>query len=423
MKRLLIYIVLICLAAGISCGANAHVDHVRFYFRFGHSRYEPGIRDNDIVMRKFLEEVRRQDEAGNIGRIIVRSFTSPDGVSTANRQLSVNRCRSIEEYIVSATGISPLLVVADPEGIAWDELRRMVVADERVPCRDDVLRILDDVPVWVYDSEHHIVGSRKKSLMDLEGGIAYRWMRENLFPYLHSATVVLQLKDSSAAYWSEVYARAECSDSISYAMAPFPGSDETAGHGRSARKRKSRYNDNLRYPLRRFALKTNLAYALALMPSLELECRISRCWSFNLEGDVAWWKNREGHKCYQLAMVSPEVRFWFGGNSLRGGLYAGAFAGAGLYDLENVTRGYRGEGLMAGLSFGYLWPLTRGLAIETGIGGGWMSTRYQEYVPYEGHHIYVRSRKMDYYGPLKVKVALVWRLGGIGLKHEGGGTR
>ena len=103
MKRLLIFIVLICLTAGISSGANAHVEHVRFYFRFGHSRYEPGIRDNDIVMREFLEEVRRQDKAGNIGRIIVRSFTSPDGVSTANRQLSINRCKSIEEYIVSET--------------------------------------------------------------------------------------------------------------------------------------------------------------------------------------------------------------------------------------------------------------------------------------------------------------------------------
>ncbi len=423
MKRLLIFIMLIGLTAGISCGADLHGEHVRFYFRFGHSRYEPGIRGNDIVMRDFLEEVRRQEAAGNIGRIIVRSFTSPDGISTANQQLSVNRCKSIEEYIVSATGISPLLVVAAPEGIAWDELRRMVVSDSRVPFRDDVLRILDDTPVWVYDSEHHIVGSRKKSLMDLEGGLAYRWMRENLFPYLHSATVVLQLKDSSAAYGSEVYAQAECSDSISYAIASFPGSDEAAGHGRSARRRKSRYDDSSRYPLRRFALKTNLAYALALMPSLELEWRISRCWSFNLEGDVAWWKNREGHKCYQLAMASPEVRFWFGGNSLKGGLYAGAFAGAGLYDLENVTRGYRGEGLMAGLSLGYLWPLTRGFAIETGIGGGWMSTRYKEYVPYEGHHIYVRSRKMDYYGPLKVKVALVWRLGRIGGKHEGGGAR
>ena len=66
MKRLLIFIMLIGLTAGISCGADLHGEHVRFYFRFGHSRYEPGIRGNDIVMREFLEEVRRQDAAGNI---------------------------------------------------------------------------------------------------------------------------------------------------------------------------------------------------------------------------------------------------------------------------------------------------------------------------------------------------------------------
>ena len=30
-------------------------------------------------------------------------------------------------------------------------------------------------------------------------------------------------------------------------------------------------------------------------------------------------------------------------------------------------------------------------AIEAEGGGGWMMTRYKEYIPYEGHHLYAVS--------------------------------
>ena len=173
----------------------------------------------------------------------------------------------------------------------------------------------------------------------------------------------------------------------------------------------------------RLALKTNLLYAAVLLPSIELEWRLSDYWTMGVEGNMAWWKKRTDHKCYQLAIANTMVRRWMRGGSLRKGFYIGAFAGAGLYDFENGKKGYLGEGVMAGLSIGYLWPLGRHFAIEAEAGGGWMMTRYKEYIPYEGHHLYVRTQNMNFFGPLKLKLAIVWLLGHKANRGEEKGDR
>ena len=55
------------------------------------------------------------------------------------------------------------------------------------------------------------------------------------------------------------------------------------------------------------------------------------------------------------------------------------------------------------------WPINHKLSFEAGIGGGYAYTRYKEYTPFEGHHIYQRTKEVNYFGPLKVKFSLVWR--------------
>lgn len=162
-------------------------------------------------------------------------------------------------------------------------------------------------------------------------------------------------------------------------------------------------------PIHRFALKTNLLYDVLLMPNLELQWRINPLWSVALEANVAWWKNDAKHKYYQIMMFSPEVRRFVIPRGEWHGMYVGAFVGGGKYDLENGGTGYKGEGGMAGLSVGYMWPVSRTLSLEAGLGLGYMYTRYKEYVPHDGHYLYQRTKNMNYFGPLKVKFALAWR--------------
>lgn len=161
----------------------------------------------------------------------------------------------------------------------------------------------------------------------------------------------------------------------------------------------------------RLAIKTNLLYDAILMPALEVEYRFNPRWTLNVEGDMAWWENFGTNKCYQLAMVSPEGRYWFPSRKPWHGHYIGLFGTFAWYDLENGDEGYQGEAIAAGLSYGYMFPIARNLSLEAGIGLGFMHTRYEEYLPIEGHYVYQQTKNLNYFGPLKLKFNLVWRLG------------
>lgn len=160
-----------------------------------------------------------------------------------------------------------------------------------------------------------------------------------------------------------------------------------------------------------WSVKTNLLYDILLMPSLEFEYYINRRWSVNVEGNMAWWHNEPKHRYYQLATISPEGRFWFKTKGLRHGHYIGAFVGGGWYDLENGGRGYQGEMEYAGISYGYMFPIGKHFSMEAGIGIGYMNTKYDEYLPMDGHYVFQQAKRMNYFGPLKLKLAVGWNIG------------
>ena len=155
------------------------------------------------------------------------------------------------------------------------------------------------------------------------------------------------------------------------------------------------------------------------MPSIELEYRFNKHWSVNLEGTMAWWHKDTKHKYYQLAQISPEVRYWFKSEGTRKGHYFGLFIGGGWYDLENGNRGYKGEGEYAGISYGYMFPIGKYFALEAGIGAGFLHANSEDYLPIDEHYVYQQSIRTNYFGPLKLKLAFVWNIG-CWMERKGG---
>ena len=414
-------------------------------------------------MGDFISRVRDVAASNDIDHIVVKAYASPDGSHLANERLAKNRCKVITDYIIKESGVSPELVRSVPDGIAWDELRQMVCENPDVPSREGVLDILDNVPVWVFDANGKIIDGRKKRLMDLRGGRPYNWLLVNVFPELrNSVAVILYTKssvsnnngDSSAVGNSVFCSQKEGSlehskvsisatvpdsstnavDSTNSALSGTvvaSGRPSLSGDVRQAENSDDDYSGlesensygsditvansklDLSKPvvekLQRFALKTNLLYDAALLPNLEFEWLINDRWSVALEGGVAWWYNRPKEKFYCLAEVSPEVRHWLKPRARWHGMYVGAFVGAGLYDLAKGDPGYRGEGVMGGLSFGYMWPVTRNLSFDAEIGAGYMYNRYKEYEVRHGHKVYMLTKSLNYFGPLKLKFSIVWR--------------
>lgn len=173
----------------LPANAGQRADSIRIYYRTGYRYVESAYRDNGTQLARFTKSVRTALRDGTIERIVVRSGASPDGANRANELLSERRADSLVSYIVRHTGIPLSSLKRQAAGILWDELRAQVAASE-MPYRDEVLDVLDNTPVWIFDARNRVVGGRKKRLMDLRGGEPYRYMLRKFFPDLRSSVVV-----------------------------------------------------------------------------------------------------------------------------------------------------------------------------------------------------------------------------------------
>lgn len=391
---------------------NNDADSVKVYFRVGQRQFDASIGDNRENMDRCIDLLRSYSE-NDIDSIIVRAYTSPDGSNSFNERLARQRCNAISDYIIENAGINRALIRRIPEGIAWDGLRDLVRNTPDVPRRDAVLEILDNMPVWVFDAQGKVVDGRKSRLMKLDRGIPYNWMLNNLFPQLRNAVAIIVVTKEGAVIADKGDEIVEVSDDRSE-----PDS-ETVAPVETPVDSSEKYvpavgqqpADSIEYIVTEdhFALKTNFLYYAVLLPNIEFEWRVNQHWSLAIEGDVAWYGG--GVRKYRLAIVTPEARYHFRSRGLWHGMYVGAFAGPTIYDLENKGNGYEGEGFLTGVSAGYVWPIGKHLSLEAAVGIGYLYTRYKEYKPFDGHFLYQRTKDLNYVGPLKLKLSLVWHFG------------
>lgn len=400
-------------------------DSTKVYFKLGQRYFYPDFKNNSESIGGFIGALRKASADGTLRSVEIRAYASPDGSERANNRLSRLRSRELTDYIVKHSGVDTSMVVTRSEGIAWDELRSMVFADDRVPARAEVLDVLDNHPEYSSNM-------RKIALMGLHGGVPYKWMFDNLFPNLRNAVgLYIYVNDDK----DTVDDKGIAGDNESDEMKPVPveAEQEVTEQVQASPVERGIENEPESIanhdtsdvsasaePLHLFALKTNLLYDAMLMPSLELEWRINHHWSVAGEANVAWWHNDGKHKYYQVMYLGGECRYWFGKLRPWHGMYAGVMAGGGKYDLENGHKGYKGEASVTGLTFGYMFPITRCLSFDAEIGVGYMFTRFDEYVPYDGHYIYQRTKDMNYFGPIKAKFSFVWRFWDVNKSRKGG---
>lgn len=160
------------------------------------------------------------------------------------------------------------------------------------------------------------------------------------------------------------------------------------------------------------AVKNNLLYDLVLAPNLEIELPIGKQWSLNTEYKCPWWLNSSRDFCYQLLSGGVEVRYWLGKRHERlrlTGHFVGLYAEGGVYDFQFGGDGYQGKYYGAsGLTYGYVKPIARHLALEFSFGVGYLTTEYRKYTPREGELVHKDRGRYNFIGPTKAKVSLVW---------------
>ena len=428
---------MICMSCSHSLHAISHTDSLYIYFQRGYWIVDTSFHNNRETFATLISILQRHpaDSLRHLVRMQFEGNASPDGTAPANARLSRKRAETVTKYLNSYIQIADSLISVMAEGIDWDGLYVSVERDPECPAREEILNIIRETPEWIYDDNNRIVDGRKKRLMDLQGGIPYNYMAENIFPDLRNTTITLYYENKDRAITPIAKKESIVKDSISdilgtgdilrekpdkpdsvSARPQITLSEEDSIKATAiAKTSKIKAPDATIEPandisLHRLALKTNLLYDAILMPSLEIEYRIDDRWSVAVDGNVAWWKKDSRHKYYQIATITPEGRYWFRTKKPWHGHYIGVFAGGSWYDLENGARGYKGEFLMTGLSYGYMFPIGRSLSLEAGIGIGFLHTTYEEYLPIDGHYVYQQTSRTNWFGPVKVKFSLAWRL-------------
>lgn len=386
---------------------------------------EPELRGNREILEGLVVrlEAFRDDTAGCVSQLSLRGNASPDGMAAANVRLTRKRVEAVLSYLRQWVEIPDGLVEVQANGFDWEGLQLRVEDDPECPARQEVLEVLSDTPEWMYDAQGRIVDGRRKRLMDLRGGVPYGYLAEKVFPDLRNVSIILygqgdQLQaqkeapdPSDGRSQATVVGGVSDTQTVAEPMGEAVPEQTSSGKDPEGVRKEEIAGDTLvQPPWHRLAIKTNLLYDAILMPSLEVEYRIDDRWSVAVEGSVAWWKRDRRHKYYQIATILPEGRYWFGTKKPWHGHYVGVFAGGSWYDLENGERGYKGEFFTTGVSYGYMFPIGRSLSIEAGLGVGFLYTTYEEYLPIDGHYVYQQTSRTNWFGPVKVKLALVWRL-------------
>ena len=168
-------------------------------------------------------------------------------------------------------------------------------------------------------------------------------------------------------------------------------------------------------------LRTNLLFDAVLLPSVGVELSLGRSWSFLADGTFNWLKIDKSHNYWRLGTASLEARWWSGGSvaAMRHrGHHFGVYAACYRYDFEFGSTGYMADfNYGGGLSYGYSLPIGRRWSLDFGLSVGYLGGKYKEYDPIDSHYVFQKEKRLNWIGPTKAEVTLVWSLE---LKKKGG---
>lgn len=272
-----------------SCGhtdnteINRDTIYTQIHFRQGYSRLDTNFSDNNIRLRHLTSLLDSIASAPTVRlkSVSIKGSASPEGPSDLNRRLSERRALSAREYILSHTNLPDSIVTILPSDVDWEMLHTLVT-DTDMPWRDEVLDIISHTPIWIFQGKR-IVGGRKKQLQDLNGGRAWEYMSEHLFPTMRNAHYrIIYEWETVEPIPCENMPEANA-DSLSMATQSFTDTvDSPLSHASGTTYATDITPSAKSRPDFTILLKTNLLYDAALTPNIGVEipmasiCRLRR---------------------------------------------------------------------------------------------------------------------------------------------------
>ena len=437
-KRFIPSLLLAALLAGGTHAASVS-DSLRttVYYRTASARLELPYMDNDRHLSALGDSIRAlgADPAVMLRRIRIQSSASPEGNSKYNKELARKRGEELRDYLKGSLSLPDSVFMLRPLGEGWDELAEKLARTD-APWRDKAITIIRDTPEWVV-REGKVVDGRKRQLMNLEGGRAWHYMKENLFDSLRSGALVIceveriehvkpepeytpaevkQATDMTAEGTEETPATETESTATLYNK-----EDETVSQDNTTREEETEKKPFY------MAAKTNLLYDAALVPNVGLEFYLGKGWSIGGNWMYAWWSKDSKHRYWRIYGGELDIRKYFGRKAAEKplqGHHLGVYAQGLTYDFETGGKGYLSDFSYGfGLEYGYSLPVAKRLNLDFGIGIGYGGGKYKVYEPEDDCYVYKETKRRHWFGPTRAEISLIWLLGRGNENSKKGGTK
>lgn len=409
---------------------------IPLHFRVNQSDIDPHYMDNMRTLR-MIDSIFITTDITRIDSIRIFASASPEGNYEHNIVLAQRRGLTVRKYLVDKyPRFNPHCIRITNLANNWEELYQLAKDDPDLPSKHLVLQVLK-APV------------ESKSLQELlpkhNSEQVYKYMHTHYFPLLRKATAfqiyykpvktdnrsaeegfVLPEAGEAQPLLIEVPA-AVIEAPIEVVETPVAMIEVPVEVAEVPVVVTPVRTEEFQYHYRRpIAVKTNLLFDLATALNVEIEVPLARRWSLAGEWIFPWWLLEDKQHCLQVLCGTLEARYWLRGNYKHqdkslgrhnplAGWFIGVYAGTALYDVEWDAEGYHSlNAYMAGISAGYVQPLSRNFSMEFSVGVGYAYTDYWHYFARqsvangEWYRLRQEKKTFDWVGPTRAKVSLVW---------------
>ncbi len=413
---------------GVTSSSSHPVDSLKFrvYFRQSISKIDPSYKGNADNLAHLYATIIQARQRGLLESIQISAYASPEGASALNKSLAFNRTSEIARLISSNCNVPIESIKQTSGGVGWYILHGQLQASNE-PYAQQVISMIENIPVHILDSRGNLVSSRRKQLMELEGGKIWNDMYQKYFPDIRCCMGIV------------IITAQEAINPIAASYTPASAYTSIATRGVETKFVKTTpIATEPEYTEEGFimGLKTNMLYDAALVPNIGAEFYLGNRWTLGADWMYAWWKNDKRHHYWRIYGGDLTIRKYFGKSAQKGALqghHAGIYGQIFTADFElggkGVISGQPGGTIFdklhygIGLEYGYSLPVARKFNIDFTFGIGYIGGEYSEYKPIDDCYVWQATKNRNYIGPTKAEISLVWLIGKENPQFRKGGRR
>ena len=329
----------------------------------------------------------------SIYSIDIKAYSSFDGQIGNNLILSKKRASFVKNYLLQTF---PSLKQTDftTEGLGenWEELRGLIMLDDSIPAKQQLIDILNDRKLNK--------DGKEAKIKQLKQGKTYDYLRINILPSLRKTDIKVSFKRKVLPEQPQIVDKIdtvniiqpEVKEDIFIDTLPQPKIPE---------------------PIIRpeyWALKTNLIYGAAGVVNAGVEYPIGERLSIDVPITFSPYTIKNDWRIRTLS-IQPEVRRWI--TQTMQGHFFGLHGHIAYYNIstDKYDRYQDKDGKTPlwgfGLTYGYAFRLKKRWNMEVAVGGGYARLNYDIFYNVNNGSLYDHDTK-DYWGITRAAVNLVY---------------